>query len=418
MPVSAARTRVFALLLSAITIVCLHANASNAAAEVVASAIAPHPMPNTVIAISLDDGRIALDVAIPLPELRLAMQRDWPSSAAAMDSVWQRAVTTYLARHIAIHSATRVAQSVVVERIHIWRTTDENVGAYEELRFRVTVNADSEFDTRHFFLVYDAIIHQVPNHFALVQITQDLRQNILSEDRAQDVGVIRYDFSADATPAMRIDVDSGSRWNGLRSVVIIGFRHVAQGFDHLLFLATLLVVAPLRAERGRWTLFQGWRYATTRFLTISIAFTVGHSVALFLGAYQLVHISSRVVEVLIAISIAITAMHAMRPLFPEREWIVAVGFGTIHGLAFAEGISGLTLSAASRALVVGGFNIGIELAQIAAMLSAIPLLIISRWRIYHALRVALMIVAFALATMWAVERAGTENQGPALTALR
>jgi hypothetical protein len=73
-------------------------------------------------------------------------------------------------------------------------------------------------------------------------------------------------------------------------------------------------------------------------LAISVAFTLGHSVALLVGAYKLVPVPRAAIEVLIAASIAIAAIHAIRPLFAGREWLVAAAFGTVHGLAFSESV--------------------------------------------------------------------------------
>lgn len=397
------RSRKFAAVLIAVLAIGVHPEAAAADAAI---PVLAHPMPNTVIALSVDDDGVTIDVAVPLPELKLAMQGDWPSGAREMDSEWQRAITIYLMNHFAMRSISGEMQPWTLRAVKIWETTDSNVGRYQELRFRVDVEPRENFDVRHFVLVYDAVIHQIPNHFALVQITQDFRGGILTEERAVDVGVIRFDFARNTTPELRVDVDSGSNWKGLRSMIAIGFHHVIGGFDHLLFLATLLIVAPIRVEQKRWSLFQGWKYATSRFLAISFSFTLGHSFALFAGAYEIFHVSPNIVEVLIAVSIVVTAVHAIVPLFEGWEWLVAASFGTVHGLAFAEGIAGLNMSPATRALAVGGFNVGVEAAQIVAMLCAIPLLLLSRWRLYHAVRITSMSVAVVLATMWAIQRAG------------
>jgi hypothetical protein len=139
-------------------------------------------------------------------------------------------------------------------------------------------------------------------------------------------------------------------------------------------------------------------------LTVSLAFTLGHSAALLVGVYELVPVPRQAIEVLIAASILIGAVHAIRPLVIGREWLIAAAFGTVHGLAFAEGLTGLALSAWSRALTVGGFNLGVELAQLVAMLCAVPLLVASQWRMFHAIRVGTMVVATLLAGFWMVER--------------
>jgi hypothetical protein len=110
------------------------------------------------------------------------------------------------------------------------------------------------------------------------------------------------------------------------------------------------------------------------------------------------------IEVLIAGSILLAAIHAIRPLFSGREWLVAAAFGTVHGLAFSESLAGLALAPSVRALAVAGFNLGVEGAQLVAMICAVPMLAASRWRIFHAMRVGTMICAALVAVLWMIER--------------
>jgi hypothetical protein len=188
--------------------------------------------------------------------------------------------------------------------------------------------------------------------------------------------------------------------------VALGFHHVWSGLDHLLFLASLLIVSPLRAIERRWSLFQGWRYTARRFLGISLAFTVGHSVSLLVGAFAWVHLPRTAVEIAIALSVLLAAIHAIRPLFAGSEWKIAAGFGLVHGLAFSETLSGGALAPMARANIVLGFNLGVEGAQLAAMAAAVPLLYASRWRGFHGLRVAAMACVVVLAMVWIAQRAG------------
>jgi hypothetical protein len=245
-------------------------------------------------------------------------------------------------------------------------------------------------------LHYDAVIHQVPNHFALVFL----------HDQRVPVGVIRYDFRHDSTPPFEVTLASGNAWRGLLAAVALGFHHVSSGLDHLLFLASLLIVSPLRAIERRWSLFQGWRYTARRFLGISLAFTAGHSLSLLAGTFGWVHLPRTAVEIAIALSVLLAAIHAIRPLFAGSEWKIAAGFGLVHGLAFSEGLSGGALAPTTRAAIVFGFNLGVEGAQLVAMACAVPLLVASRWRGFHALRIAAMACVLVLAVIWIAQRAG------------
>lgn len=363
-----------------------------------------HPMPNTVIAVSLGDEGSRFDIAVPLSELRLALPPTIPSTADPLAEPYRSAVMAYFLSRCLVQSAAGVTQPAVVEALRVVDTHDENVGRYQELHIRLFVAASLTFNPRAFTLAYDAVIHQVPNHFAVVQIVRDFRAGVLHDGHGGEVEFIRYDFSRDVTPPLTIAAQPGSLWRGVRAAIALGFHHVAAGLDHILFLATLLIVAPLRVVSGRWSRFEGWRYTARRFLAISIAFTVGHSLALLVGVYGLVPVPPRLTEMAIAASIVVAAIHAIRPLFSQREWMVAAVFGTVHGLAFAEALTGLALTGSARALAIAGFNLGVEGAQLVAMACVLPLITASGWRYFDVMRVVAMSIVAVVAALWIVER--------------
>jgi hypothetical protein len=368
--------------------------------------VVAHPMPNTEIAISPGAGSVVFDIAIPEPELRLALPLSLRHSEDLLVEPQRSALTRYFDEHFSVLTPTGANVPHVIESLTRWEAQNPDVGKYQELRVRIAVPATAGFDPRRFSLRYDAVIHQVPNHFALVFLDRDFDTGRITGDEPVEVGVIRYDFRRDSTPPFEVTLAPGSAWRGLRAAVALGFHHVSSGLDHLLFLASLLVVSPLRAIERRWSLFQGWRYTARRFLGISLAFTAGHSLSLLLGAFAWVHVPRTAVEIAIALSVLLAALHAIRPLFAGSEWKIAAGFGLVHGLAFSETLSGGALAPMARANIVLGFNLGVEGAQLAAMAGAVPLLYASRWRGFHRLRVAAMACVVVLAMVWIAQRAG------------
>ena len=364
-----------------------------------------HPMPNTEIAISVGAGSAVFDIAIPEPELRLALPPSWGRSGDLLAEPHRTALVDYFDAHVSVRTAAGATVPHVVQSLARWEAHDANVGNYEELRVRILAPETAGFDPHRFSLHYDAVIHQVPNHFALVYLDRDFHTGRIADAKPVEVGVIRYDFRRDATPPFEVTLASGSVWRGLFAAVTLGFHHVLSGFDHLLFLASLLIVSPLRAVERRWSLFQGWRYTARRFLAISLAFTTGHSVSLLVGAFAWVHLPRTAVEIAIAVSVLLAAIHAIRPLFAGNEWKIAAGFGLVHGLAFSETLSGGGRDAMTRAFVVLGFNLGVEGAQLVAMACAVPLLYASRWRGFHAVRIAAMGCVVVLALVWIAQRA-------------
>ena len=120
----------------------------------------------------------------------------------------------------------------------------------------------------------------------------------------------------------------------------LGARHIAEGTDHLLFLLALILPAPLVAAGGRWGGYAGGKTALRRIVKVVTAFTLGHSITLVFGALGWAPLPGAVVESAIALSILVSAVHALVPIFRGREVFIAGGFGLVHGLAFATTLIG------------------------------------------------------------------------------
>jgi len=119
----------------------------------------------------------------------------------------------------------------------------------------------------------------------------------------------------------------------------------------------------------------------------------------------MVAVPSRPIEVLIAVSILVSAVHALRPLFPGREALIAAFFGLVHGLAFAATIGELGLAPGERVASVLAFNLGIETMQLIVLAAAMPsLLLVSRTRFYSPFRVGGALFAGFASVGWISER--------------
>lgn len=141
----------------------------------------------------------------------------------------------------------------------------------------------------------------------------------------------------------------------LRAYAGLGIEHIATGFDHLLFVFGLLLLA-----RG-----------TRQLVATVTAFTLGHSVTLSLAALGFVSFPSGPIELVIALTILTLALElARRPPHPQsllrrRPWLVAAGFGLLHGLGFAGALAEVGLPQQEIPLALLAFNVGIELGQLA-----------------------------------------------------
>ena len=108
---------------------------------------------------------------------------------------------------------------------------------------------------------------------------------------------------------------------------------------------------------------------------------------------------------LIAVSILVSAIHALRPLFPGREAGLAAFFGLIHGLAFAATLAGLGLGRWERVGGILAFNLGIETMQLVVVAAILPsLILLSRTPAYGFLRIGGAVFAGVASAGWMVER--------------
>ena len=252
---------------------------------------------------------------------------------------------------------------------------------------------------RQFTLSYDGVIDRVSSHIVMIMVGRDYAGGVLREEPAL-LGALRQ-----GQTSILVDRGPGSLWRGFLGAVRLGMHHIAEGYDHLLFLLALLLPAPLLAAGGRWTGHRDTRSMVRKLAAIITAFTVGHSLTLLGGAFLGWTLPTQPVEIAIALSILISAIHAWRPLFAGREMFVAGGFGLIHGLAFATTISAFALDPFHKAQAILGFNLGIELVQLGIILVLLTLLIwFGRRPLYQRVRAALALPAGILAILWMIER--------------
>ncbi len=241
---------------------------------------------------------------------------------------------------------------------------------------------------------------------------QDRNISVIAQSRNQNQSYFRLDY-AQADPQQNSFlslwrsrlVTRLAPFEGVPSMFRLGIRHIAEGTDHLLFLIALLLPAPLLASRSRWAGAGSMRHTLVQVVRVVTAFTIGHSATLVLGAWGLVSLPSRMVEVLIAVSILVSAIHAVRPLFPGREPAIAAAFGLIHGLAFATTLQNLGLGSWQRIAPILGFNLGIETMQLIVVVAILPsLIILSRTPAYTNFRFGGALFAGFASLGWIVER--------------
>jgi hypothetical protein len=173
-------------------------------------------------------------------------------------------------------------------------------------------------------------------------------------------------------------------------IVTIGVEHILSGYDHLLFLLSLLLATP-----RFWPL-----------LKVVTAFTLAHTATLALAWFGLVSLPERLTETLIAASIAYVAAENVLGFGVARRWLVAGAFGLVHGLGFYGALKSLELGRGDAVGTLVAFNLGVEAGQVAvvAVLFA-PLVAWAKTRWFEPSSRLLSAAVFLVALWWVVQRA-------------
>ena len=200
--------------------------------------------------------------------------------------------------------------------------------------------------------------------------------------------------------------DGGNGLTALATFFRQGVHHILIGYDHILFLLTLLFPAVLVWRQGAWQPKESMRESLLTTLGIVTAFTVTHSLTLALASLGLVNLPSWLVESAIAITVGLGAASNLAPQYFPRRWVMALVFGLIHGLGFAAVLSDLGLEGGSLVLTLLGFNLGVEAGQALIVLVFVPAaFLVRRTAAYRRWFVPIGSVAIiAIASVWAVER--------------
>jgi len=228
-------------------------------------------------------------------------------------------------------------------------------GAYAVLRFGADCGAPPPAAIE---LTYRLFFDLDPTHRGLLRIERGgtTQTGVLSPDRP------RFSFGAEAASALSQFFDY------LRE----GVWHIWIGFDHILFLLSLLLPAVLVFAHGAWKAAPRFRDAFWEVFRVVTSFTVAHSITLSLAALSVISLPSRLVESTIALSVMLAALNNLWPVVAERRWAVAFAFGLIHGFGFASVLADLGLPQGALLLALVGFNLGVEVGQLVIVAAFLP----------------------------------------------
>ncbi|MBW4980282.1 HupE/UreJ family protein [Marinobacter adhaerens] len=239
-------------------------------------------------------------------------------------------------------------------------------------------------------VAYTAFAEQDPLHRGLINVSDEASERLLTAIPGGDA------------VSIRLDPSENHIWSMFLTFIYEGIVHLLIGLDHILFLLVLIIPATLRAA--------GITSAKERVLQlvgIVTAFTVAHSITLALAALDIVRLPIAWVETVIALSIVLAAINVWKPILGEKTWKLAFGFGLIHGFGFASVLGDLTSGVGNLAVALAGFNIGVELGQLALIVVLFPVLYAMGDTAFYRkgmVPVALLVVSI-ISINWVIERA-------------
>ncbi len=251
------------------------------------------------------------------------------------------------------------------------------------------------------------------------QSTLTLRYDLLFAQDNLHRGLLKVDFPtyqsssllSPERPETQVSAADSSPVRVLGRYLVEGVWHIWIGIDHIVFLLSLLLLAPLQPSRRRvmdWQASPRARPVVLDVVAVVTAFTVAHSITLGLTITGWLSPSADLVEPAIALSVVLAALNNLLGFSALKRWRLAFVFGLVHGFGFASVLLDLGLPATALLAALGGFNLGVELGQLAIVSVFLPV----AWMMRHTLFYRWVVVAGGSATIvvlglfWTVQRLG------------
>ena len=197
-----------------------------------------------------------------------------------------------------------------------------------------------------------------------------------------------------------------SNWQQFLNFIREGIFHILAGFDHILFLISILLPAVLYRTNSQWVPQNNFKSSFIDASKIVSAFTLAHSVTLGLAVFNIITLPSTFIESAIALSVIIVAINNLYPVINSKRWLIALVFGLIHGFGFANVLQAINTNSSATALSLFGFNLGVELGQLLIISLFLPIayLLRGQW-VYQKLIVQTGSVLIILTSLvWLSER--------------
>jgi hypothetical protein len=281
------------------------------------------------------------------------------------------------------------------------------VPGFRDFSFRTADNAE--------YLLLDYLVNAPPPSRLTITLTpfferDGMHRNLVVIEHNWRTGTFDNEMNVStihspADPTQVLDLTTSSLFRGFLALVRLGVWHIWIGLDHILFLVALILPSVLTRRDGRWQPAERFGGALVKIVTIVTFFTVAHTITLSLAALGVVELPSRLVESIIAGSIAIAALHNIWPVARINEAAIAFAFGLFHGFGFATVLGDLGLGTEHLVLSLLGFNVGVEIGQVAIIAAIFPVLFFARTlRVYQGVMRAASVALIAIGLLWVAER--------------
>ena len=367
------------------------------------SAASAHSGDQTYLYIDVTPSTLAGRVEAPIPDVRTALGISEDVGNHAVIDGYSDEIVAYLNDHMVFGVDGQQWDTSFGELSVFFSEANEADDNYLIAPFTVAV---TDTVPRNFDLRFDPFVDEVDGRSSLLLVANDWAGGVI-ENGWESLAT----FDGNSREQV-VDLGQPSWFKNLTASVKQGVNHIQTGPDHILFVLVLLLPAVLVFD-SRWWPTSGFQASLWRVLKIVTMFTVAHSITFTLAGLGILPLPpSKLVEFIIALSIAAAALHNIRPVFANREWLLSFTFGLFHGMGFASLVEGLDVSRSTQLISLLGRNIGIEIGQTVVVLLLFPALyLLRRTRFYRPFFVVASVIMSGIALVWMVERLAETDLG-------
>ena len=362
-----------------------------------------HNLGQSYIYFQIRKDTISTRVEMPIKELAQVLDLDFPDDKkkVSMEAIapYMEQIKAYVDKNTTLNCAPETCEMVFKD--HRFLNTTFSQFLLLEYDLEGFQALPSTID-----VAYDVILEQLPQHTNMVLIEENWKTGTFQNESSPLI-IFRQPGQTET-----IDLSSGGLWQGFSAIVKLGILHILEGIDHVLFLVALLLPSVLRRkEDSKWQPVGKFSTSFIYIVKIATAFTIAHSITLCLATLQLVQVPSRMVESVIAASIGLAAVDIFYPIFRGRSWSIIFLFGLFHGFGFANVLAELGVTSQYALLSLFGFNLGVEIGQLAIIAVVFPVLYLLRNQKFYpgiVLKTGALLLG-AMSLYWFIERAFSVN---------